>query len=115
MEVRKWKMHSKLKKLVTINKNAVGKVVSDTNLSAEKLAIFDVIDDVVENGEYVGSGSYAQHGGKTKNVVRYDYFETPVAIDGKKYLATFDVEVVPGKNNYRTHRVINEINLTQIP
>ena len=46
---------------------------------------------------------------------RYDYFETKATIDGKPYVVAFDVEVIPGKNNYRTHKVLNEINLTPIP
>ena len=98
--------------VVTVNKNAVGKVISDPNITAEKLALFDVLNDVIQNGEYVGSGSYTPHGSRTKNVTRYDYFETPVRIGGKDYLATFDVEVIPGTNKYRTHKVINKIDLT---
>lgn len=98
--------------VVTVNKNAVGKVISDPNITAEKLALFDVLNDVIQNGEYVGSGSYTPHGSRTKNVIRYDYFETPVRIGGKDYLATFDVEVIPGTNKYRTHKVINKIDLT---
>lgn len=98
--------------IVTVNKNTVGKVISDPNLSAEKLALFDILNDVIQNGEYVGSGSYIPHGSRTKNVTRYDYFETPIQIGGKDYLASFDVEVIPGHNNYRTHKVINEIDLT---
>ena len=46
---------------------------------------------------------------------RYGYFETKATIDGKPYVVAFDVEVIPGKNNYRTHKVLNEINLTPIP
>lgn len=100
--------------VVTVNKNTVGKVVSDPNVTAEKLALFDILNDVIQNGEYVGSGSYTPHGSRTKNVTRYDYFETPVQIGGKDYLASFDVEVIPGHNNYRTHKVINKIDLTSI-
>ena len=98
--------------VVTVNKNTIGKVVSDPNVTAEKLALFDVLNDVIQNGEYVGSGTYTPHGSKTKNVTRYDYFETPVQIGGKDYLVSFDVEVIPGHNNYRTHKVINKIDLT---
>lgn len=46
---------------------------------------------------------------------RYEYFETKATIDGKPYVVAFDVEVIPGKNNYRTHKILNEINLTSIP
>lgn len=53
--------------VVTVNKSAVGKIISDTNVSPEKLAVIDAIDDVVKNGEYVGSGKYIQKGVK-KNI-----------------------------------------------
>lgn len=100
--------------LVTLGKKSVGKAVSDPNLTAEKLSIFDNIDNVIANAEYVGSGKYDQHSAKQKNVTRYDYFETDVTINGKPYLVTFDVEVYPNTNNYRTHKVINKINLTDL-
>lgn len=99
---------------VDINKTVPGKVVSDPNLTAEKVALLDMIQDVVRNGEYVGSGVYTQHGKKQKQTVRYDYFETPVTINGKSYIAAFDVEVEPNVNNYRTHKLI-EMDLKEIP
>lgn len=96
---------------VDINSNVPGKVISDPNLTAEKLALLDILPQVVENGEYVGSGEYVQHSGKDRPVVRYDYFETPVGINGQPYIAKFDVEVYPFTNNYRTHQVV-KIDLT---
>ena len=101
---------------VTVNKSAVGKIISDPNLSAEKISVLDNIEDVVGNANYVGSGEYVSHGSKNKSdVSRYDYFETEVSINGKEYIVSFDVEVHPNVNNYRTHKVINEINLTSSP
>lgn len=99
---------------VDINNNVIGKLVSDKNLTAEKIAILDVLPDVVKQGEYVGSGEFEQHSSKKKQTVRYDYFETPVIINGKTYIAAFDVEVEPNVNNYRTHRLI-EMDLKEIP
>lgn len=95
---------------VTINKRAIGKVISDPNLSVEKLAVLSDIENVIENGEYVGSGAYEQKA-KQKLTVRFDYFETPVTINGKEYIAAFDVEVFPNTNNYRTHKVIEKMDL----
>lgn len=92
---------------VDIPGSVPGKVISDPNLTAEKLALLDILPDVVRNGEYVGSGEYVQHGKKVKNTIRYDYFETPVTINGQNYIAKFDVEVFPMANNYRTHQLIN--------
>ena len=56
---------------------------------------------------YRGSGEYVQHSGKVRPVIRYDYFETPVDVDRGSYIAKFDVEVLPGTNNYRTHQIVN--------
>ena len=91
---------------VDINNNVPGKVISDANLTAEKLSLLSNLPDVVRNGTYVGSGEYTQHSGRNRPGVRYDYFETPVQINGTDYIAKFDVEVLPGANNYRTHQVI---------
>lgn len=96
---------------VDIPNSVPGKVISDTNLTAEKLALLDNLPAVVRNGTYVGSGEYIPHGSKTKNTVRFDYFEAPVEINGKRYIASFDVEAFPDKNNYRTHK-LNEIELS---
>ena len=97
--------------LVDINNNVPGKVISDTNLTAEKLALLDVLPEIVRKGEYVGSGEYVQHGTRNKPVMRYDYFETPVEINGKAYIAKFDVEAYPAVNNYRTHQIV-DVDLT---
>lgn len=91
---------------VDINNNVPGKVISDVNLTAEKLSLLSNLPDVVRNGIYVGSGEYTQHSGRNRPGIRYDYFETPVQINGTDYIAKFDVEVLPGANNYRTHQVI---------
>lgn len=98
---------------VSLNSSAVGKITSGKDLSAERLAVFENVDDVVRNGEYVGSADFVQHHRTNKNVIRYDYFETPVEIDGKSYIVSYDVEVYKDANNYRTHKVIDEINLTE--
>lgn len=96
---------------VDIPNSVPGKVISDTNLTAEKLALLDNLPDVVRNGTYVGSGEYVPHGSKAKKTIRFDYFEAPVEINGKQYIASFDVEAFPDVNNYRTHK-LNEIELS---
>ena len=96
---------------VTLNNQVISKVVSDPNMSAEKLAVLNSVEEVVKNAEYVGSGAYQPHGTKTKNVTRYDYFETQADIGGQEYTVSFDVEVIPGVNKYRTHKVIKNIEL----
>ena len=99
---------------VEIGNKAVGKIVSDPNLSAEKISLLQNIDQVVSNGEYVGSGSYSKNKpGKIGNTIRYDYFETPVTVNGQEYIAAFDVEVLDEKkerHNFRTYK-LNKIDL----
>ena len=99
---------------VDINNNVPGKVISDPNLTAEKLSVLGNLTEIVQNGAYVGSGEYVPHGAKAKKTVRYDYFETPVEINGKRYIASFDVEVEPNVNNYRTHKLI-KMDLNEVP
>ena len=108
---------------VSVHKSAIGKLVSDPNMSAEKLAVLDVLDEVIGNGEYVGSNNYVPKGNKRKHTIRFDLFETPVFIEvptknegtkATEYIVTFDVEVFPDSNNYRTHKVIYEMDLTPV-
>ena len=92
--------------LVQIGNKVPGKVINDPNLSAEKLSLLENLSPVVQNAEYVGSGDYSSRKGKSDGI-RYDYFETEVTINGKAYIAKFDVEVLPDINNYRTHQIVN--------
>ena len=97
--------------LVEIGNNVPKKIVSSQEVSAEKLALLDMLPEVVRAGEYVGSGEYVQHSGKRKLTVRFDYFETETNIAGQPYVVSFDAEVFPNQNNYRTHK-INKIELS---
>lgn len=94
--------------VVDVTNKYIGKVTSDPNMSPEKMAILDNIEDVIKDSEFVGSGVSAK---KKKDIIRYDYFETDVKINGKDYVVTYDVEVHPGTNKYKTHKVIDEISL----
>ena len=100
---------------VNLNKKIVGKIVS-SKPETENLAIIGRLDEIVTNGKYVGSGKYVPHGAKQKQTVRFDYFETLIRIDGKDYVARFDVEVFPDVNNYKSHDVVHDIkNIDLIP
>ncbi len=101
--------------VVDVNKNAISKIISDKNLTVEKLSLLDNLHAIIENGKYVGSGNYVQKGNKKKLTLRFDYFETPVRINGKDYIAAFDVEVFPNTNQYRTHKVIEKMDLIALP
>lgn len=97
---------------VDLNTRLVSKVVSGQDTSPERLAVIYVLDDAVKSAQYVGSGRYGKDKAKAGSVIRYDYFENDLIIDGNPYIMAFDVEVQKGQNNFRTYRVINEINLT---
>jgi len=47
-------------------------------------------------------------------VVYCDCFETDIELNGEPYLVRFNVAVFSNVNNYRTHKVINKINLTAL-
>lgn len=100
--------------VVDVNKSSVRKVISDSNLNIQKLAVLDNVENVISNGRYVGSSAYERKGEKKKLTTRFDYFETPVNIGDQEYVAAFDVEVFPNVNNYRTHKVINKMNLQKV-
>lgn len=95
-----------------VNKSVADKVASDPNMTAEKLAVFQQLDEVLSGAEFVGSGEYGKGNvGKASRVIRYDYFENEVAVAGQPYVITFDVEVYKDTNNLRTYKVINEMSL----
>jgi len=96
---------------VDANKKILGKLIGYSDFSAEKLAVLDDLENVISNGRYVGSSEYIKHGEKPKETIRFDYFETPLKIDGENYIIAFDVEAFPSRNNYKTHRAIKEIDL----
>ena len=75
---------------VTLNPNIAGKVASDPRMTSEKLAVFNMIDQLVANGKYVGSGNYNKNRSKAGDVTRYDYFETPLTIDNQPFILISD-------------------------
>lgn len=97
---------------VSIPARVFSKVASDHSMSSEKLAAFSKLDEIISTAQYVGSGHYNKNKNKASNVIRYDYFENLLDINNQNYIVTFDVEVFRDTNNFRTYRVINEIDLT---
>ena len=92
---------------VDVGRKVPRKVISDSQLSAEKISVLDALPEVIQNAQYVGSGEYGKAGKTNSEAIRYDYFETDVTIAGKEYTVLFDVEVLPSANNYRTHRIVD--------
>ncbi len=105
---------------IMLNNSLAGKVASDPNMSKEKLAVFNHLDDIVAGAEFVGSGEYNKKGNNGQNsqksvrVIRYDYFENEVDISGEPYVVAFDAEVYKDRNNLRTYKVINEVSLNPL-
>lgn len=96
---------------VSINTKSIDKIVSDKHLSAEKLALIECLDEIIANATYVGSSAFDRIHKKAKDTIRFDYFETPVKINNENFIVSFDVEVFTSANNYKTHKVINEMDL----
>ncbi len=97
--------------IATIHNSVIRKVISDKNMSAEKLSVLENLPSVVANAEYVGSGKTV---GKDNHIIRYDYFETRARIDGKRYIVKLDIEAREDSiNRVRTYQ-INNIDLVPI-
>ncbi len=54
--------------LVEIGNKVPGKLINDPNLSAEKLALLEMLPEVVNKANYVGSGEYSIKGERSKTV-----------------------------------------------
>ena len=90
---------------VFVGKSVVGKTIYEGALVPEKFVVFKNLKQIIETANYVGSSQYIPHGSKKKDTVRFDHFENVFEIDGDPYLVKFEVEVFPGTNNYKVHRV----------
>lgn len=81
---------------VTVNKNVIGKIISDKRISPEKLAVIDSIEDIIFHSNYVGSGEYIPHGmKKKKGIIRIDL--TPAA--NATYLSSTDTAPAAAVND----------------
>ncbi len=92
---------------VDVSNNLPRKLISQY-LNAKAFSLLSNLESIIRNGEYVGSGdAVTKNGSPKKNIVRYDYFESDVTIGGQPYLVKWEVEIVPGANNYKTHRLVD--------
>lgn len=86
--------------------NGLPRKIASQGSPAEAFAVLPYIESIIRTGEYVGSGeARTKNGDAKKRITRYDYFESDITIGGKPYIARWDVEVVPGSNKYKTHRI----------
>lgn len=89
--------------MVTIFKNLINKVVSDPNLSAEKMAVLGQIEQVVEKSNYDSSSGVDRTTQNKDNVVRYDYLISDASINDTNYELRFVVEVYEKHNKLKTY------------
>lgn len=92
---------------VTIFKNLINKVVSDPNLSAEKMSVLSNIEQTIKNSEYLTSSGVDRSSQTKKDVARYDYLSSGVKINGTDYNAVLTIEVYDNNNKMKTYRLEN--------
>lgn len=87
-------------------KESVAKTVRNTEqkkLLAEHMEVFSSLDKIIENGERISSGP------ETKNRSQYqswDYYVTPIYINGEKYIVQFDTVLrTDGEKHFRLERI----------
>lgn len=88
---------------VTIFKNLINKVVSDPNLSAEKMAVLGQIEQVVKRSDYTESSGVDRATQRKDEAIRYDYLTSNAAIDGTNYNLKLVVEVYEKPNELKTY------------
>ena len=65
--------------------NSVPAKLASQGQTAEAFVLLDNISEIIANGEYVGSGTALRPDGSgKKQIIRYDYFETTVDMNGEK-------------------------------
>lgn len=86
-----------------IFKNLINKVVSDPNLSAEKMAVLGQIEQVVKRSDYTESSGVDRATQRKDEVIRYDYLTSNAAINGTNYNLKLVVEVYEKHNKLKTY------------
>ena len=87
-------------------KESIAKTVRNTEqkkLLAEHMEVFSNLDKIIENGKRISSGP------ETKNRSQYqswDYYVTPIYINGEKYIVQFDTVLrTDGEKHFRLERI----------
>ena len=96
---------------VTIFKNLINKVVSDPNLSAEKMSVLGQIEQVIKKANYEESSGVDRMTQNKDEVVRYDYLSSDASINGTNYDLRFVVEVYEKHNKLKTY-LLRDIEMT---
>lgn len=87
-------------------KESVAKTVRNTEqkkLITEHIEVFSKLDKIIENGTKIASSTENKNRVKYKN---WDYYATPVTIDGKNFIIEFDTVLrQDGEKHFRLERI----------
>ena len=96
---------------VTIFKSLINKVVSDPNMTAEKLSVLGSMEKVLQKAVYEKSSDVDRSQQQKDYVVRYDYLSSMVNVAGADYKADLIVEVYNPLNKLKTY-LLRDIEMT---
>lgn len=96
---------------VTIFKSLINKVVSDPNMTAEKLSVLGSMEKVLQKAVYEKSSDVDRIQQQKDYVVRYDYLSSMVNVAGTDYKADLIVEVYNPLNKLKTY-LLRDIEMT---
>lgn len=96
---------------VTIFKSLINKVVSDPNMTAEKLSVLGNMEKVLQKAVYEKSSDVDRSQQQKDYVVRYDYLSSMVNVAGTDYKADLIVEVYNPLNKLKTY-LLRDIEMT---
>lgn len=96
---------------VTIFKSLINKVVSDPNMTAEKLSVLGSMEKVLQKAVYEKSSDVDRSQQQKDYVVRYDYLSSMVNVAGTDYKADLIVEVYNPLNKLKTY-LLRDIEMT---
>ena len=96
---------------VKLFKNLVNKVISDPNLSAEKLSVLHQLEQVLKTADYSHSSAVDRSTQTKSDIIRYDYLVSDATINGTDYNVDMTVEVYGGQNKFKTY-LLKDIEMT---
>lgn len=98
---------------VKVGHNLLEKLAANPALSAEKLAVLDNMESVIENARYESTSGVTEAYAQKTHVMRYDHFTCAVVVNGKMMEAKLLVEVVFHPDRGNTCE-LSDIDLTRI-
>ena len=96
---------------VTLFKNLINKVVSDPGMTVDKLSVLGNVEQVLKNANYLTSSDVDRSHQNKDDVIRYDYLNTPVRINGVDQNVRFTIEAYDDHNKAKTY-MLTDIEMT---